>query len=143
MKILHVIHNYHPAKGGPRQAEVINRARACDCHIANTNFERENLIHKYVVNPAKIITIGIGIEPAQYYCSSEFEINNTDALAEKMEMLIQNTHLCRQMGEAGFSKIKVKYNWPTIVDQYRDAYKIGIENFNQNRRVKTGLKKII
>lgn len=251
----------------PQQAEVIKRARACDCYIANTNFERDKLINNYGLSHAKIITIGTGIEPAEYHCSVEkvrdkrkqlslnsedivlgyigrlsegkgvqilidafqkiehlfptaklllagtktacstalkntcsknsriiiiedfadhekkelfnvidifvnaskgesfgvvfleawscrkpvigadakavaeviadgkdgflFETNNTDDLAEKMKMLMQNANLCSQMGESGFLKIKAKYNWSSIVAQYRNAYKIGIENFNQ------------
>ncbi len=254
----------------PQQAAVIKRARACDCYIANTNFEKDKLINTYGVSDAKIITIGTGIEPDEYFCSDDvvytkreqlnlkqseivlgyigrlsegkgvellldafkkieqkfptvklllagtktpysvalkktyrnnsriiiiedfednekkelfnvidifvngskgesfgvvfleawscrkpvigantkaaadviadakdgflFEINKADALAEKMELLIQNVNLCKQMGEAGYLKIKQQYNWYNIVAQYRHAYTIGIENFKQNRR---------
>lgn len=40
---------------------AIKRAEACDCYIANTNFERDELI-KYGVDENKIVTIGTGIE---------------------------------------------------------------------------------
>lgn len=43
----------------------IRRAKACDCYIANTEFERQELI-RYGVDGKKIVTIGTGIDTSLY-----------------------------------------------------------------------------
>lgn len=54
----------------PADAPVINRARACDCYIANTDFERNKLIG-YGVQPNKIVTTGTGITANDYICDEK------------------------------------------------------------------------
>ncbi|WP_153799457.1 glycosyltransferase family 4 protein [Foetidibacter luteolus] len=49
----------------------IKKARLCDCYIANTDYERDVLIHKYGVEPGKIVTIGTGIDVAAMDCREE------------------------------------------------------------------------
>lgn len=51
----------------PQDAAVIKRARACDCYIANTNFEKNKLLD-YDVEKSKIVTIGTGINVEEYIC---------------------------------------------------------------------------
>jgi glycosyltransferase involved in cell wall biosynthesis len=49
----------------PYQHPFLQRARACDCYIANTEFEKRYLINKGV-QAHKIISIGTGIEPEDF-----------------------------------------------------------------------------
>jgi len=58
---LHIDYDYHDA--------IINKARICDCYIANTDFERDELINKYGVEPHKIVSVGTGIALEDYTCS--------------------------------------------------------------------------
>lgn len=51
----------HLHKPLPENSPLIKRAKACDCYIANTDFERDELI-RYGVKESKIVTIGTGIE---------------------------------------------------------------------------------
>jgi glycosyltransferase involved in cell wall biosynthesis len=51
----------------------ISRAKCCDCYIANTEFERQELM-KYGIDGEKIITIGIGINVQEYECARD-EVN--------------------------------------------------------------------
>lgn len=51
----------HLHKPLPHNSPLIKRAKACDCYIANTDFERNELI-KYGVKENKIVTVGTGIE---------------------------------------------------------------------------------
>jgi glycosyltransferase involved in cell wall biosynthesis len=46
---------------------LIARALKCDCYVANTEFERQELI-KYGVDAQKIVTIGIGIDVKDLEC---------------------------------------------------------------------------
>ncbi len=49
------------------------KARACDCYISNTEFERNELIN-YGVKPGNIVNIGTGIDVADYI-SNDHDIN--------------------------------------------------------------------
>lgn len=49
---------------------LIARAKACDCYLANTDFEKNELI-KYGVDAGKIVTVGTGIELNDYISSTE------------------------------------------------------------------------
>ncbi|GEO09937.1 glycosyltransferase family 4 protein [Segetibacter aerophilus] len=51
----------HLHKELPANSTLIKRAKACDCYIANTLFERDELI-RYGVEEDKIATIGTGID---------------------------------------------------------------------------------
>lgn len=51
----------------PGNAPVIQRAKACDLYIANTDFEKEKLVG-YGVSEKKIVTIGTGIDVQAYTC---------------------------------------------------------------------------
>lgn len=53
----------------PTDAAVIKRARACDCYIANTDFEQEKMV-AYGVAKNKIVTIGTGIDIDAYACEA-------------------------------------------------------------------------
>ena len=48
----------------------IQRAKACDCYIANTEYEKQELL-KYGVDGNKIITIGTGIDIAAFEINKE------------------------------------------------------------------------
>lgn len=69
----------HLHKALPENSPFITRAKACDYYIANTEFERQELI-KYGVGKEKIETIGIGIEAADFICDetkiAEFKNKN-------------------------------------------------------------------
>lgn len=58
-----------------------------------------------------------------------FEPNNSLALSEKLETLCSNEIIRRNFGEAGCRKVQDKYTWNVIVRRYREAYRLGIENF--------------
>lgn len=45
------------------------------------------------------------------------EPNNPDALAEKMILLLQNEELMKQMGEAGYARLKERYNWDDVAEK--------------------------
>lgn len=51
----------------PKNAAVIKRARACDCYIANTDFEKNKLVD-YGVEKSRIVTTGTGIDVEEYTC---------------------------------------------------------------------------
>jgi len=51
----------------PADSPYIKRALACDCYIANTEFERTTLIG-YGMPPEKVVTIGTGIEVKDFEC---------------------------------------------------------------------------
>ncbi|MCW3115329.1 MAG: glycosyltransferase family 4 protein [Segetibacter sp.] len=51
----------HLHKPLPLNSPLIKRAKACDCYIANTDFEKHELI-RYGVRENKIVTIGTGVE---------------------------------------------------------------------------------
>ena len=60
----------HLHKPLPENSPLIRRAKACDSYIANTEFERKELI-KYGVQEEKICTIGTGIELNDFIVSAE------------------------------------------------------------------------
>ena len=60
----------HLHKQLPSDSNLIDRAKACDCYIANTNFERDELI-KHGVKDSKIVTIGTGIELKDFITPAE------------------------------------------------------------------------
>jgi len=47
---------------------IINRAKICDCYIANTEYERKKLI-EFGVQKEKIVTVGTGIDVADLACN--------------------------------------------------------------------------
>lgn len=55
----------HLHKELPASSPLISRAKSCDCYIANTEFERQELI-KYGVDQNKVITIGTGTEVGDF-----------------------------------------------------------------------------
>lgn len=61
------IHLHKPISAN---SSLIARAKGCDCYIANTEFERQELI-KYGADGRKIVTIGTGIELDNYHCNEE------------------------------------------------------------------------
>jgi glycosyltransferase involved in cell wall biosynthesis len=74
----------HLHKDLPRNDLKIERAKACDCYIANTDFEREKLI-EYGIDPEKIVTIGTGIS------IEDFDISHTEVKAFKEQHSIKET----------------------------------------------------
>ena len=60
-----------------------------------------------------------------------FEPNNSEELQSKLQLLISNSELRSKLGENGYEKMLTSYTWPVIVAKYRQAYEIGIENFNR------------
>ncbi len=52
------IHLHQPLPAG---SPLIDRAKSCDCYIANTGFEKDELV-RYGVPKNKVVTIGTGIE---------------------------------------------------------------------------------
>lgn len=75
----------------------IKRAKACDCYIANTNFEERELL-KFGVDKNKIVTIGTGIEIADYHCKptdvkafrAKYEIKEDEIFIGHIGRLSQN-----------------------------------------------------
>jgi glycosyltransferase involved in cell wall biosynthesis len=49
---------------------MFKRAKACDCYIANTEYERQKLI-EYGVDASKAVTIGTGIAIEDMQCNNE------------------------------------------------------------------------
>jgi len=66
---LHITHDYNDS--------IIRKARLCDCYLANTDFERNELINKYGVLPHKIVTVGTGIN------TEDFIVKDADILSFK------------------------------------------------------------
>lgn len=64
---IHLHKELHP--GDPK----IKRAKSCDCYIANTEFEKTELV-RYGVEAKKIVTIGTGVEVSEFLLS-ETEVN--------------------------------------------------------------------
>jgi glycosyltransferase involved in cell wall biosynthesis len=58
----------HMHKHIPYNDPAFIKARACDCYIANTEFERQQLISNDV-EADKIVTIGTGINMEDYQCT--------------------------------------------------------------------------
>lgn len=64
----------HLHKELPSDSPLIKRAKNCDCYIANTEFERQELI-KYGVDQHRIMTIGTGIDVENFQLDDN-ELNN-------------------------------------------------------------------
>lgn len=62
----------------------LQKARNCDCYIANTDFERNELINKYGVLPHKIVTTGTGIN------ADDFKVNEKELCAFKKKYSISD-----------------------------------------------------
>lgn len=60
----------HLHKELPANSPLVARAKACDCYIANTDFERDELI-RYGAQPNKIVTVGTGIELNDFISSAD------------------------------------------------------------------------
>jgi len=54
-----------------KDSPFIKRALACDCYIANTDFERDKLINDYGADKNKIVSIGTGINTDDYVVEEE------------------------------------------------------------------------
>ena len=54
----------------PHNSPVIERARICDCYIANTSYEKQRLI-EYGVDADKVVTIGAGITIEDMQCNHQ------------------------------------------------------------------------
>lgn len=65
-----------------------------------------------------------------------FMPDNADDLAQKITLLLDSDNLCTRMGKAGYQKISTKFSWDTIVQQYREAYELGIEHFMRHMKDK-------
>ena len=102
----------------PQNSPAITRAKACDCYIANTEFERKKLI-SYGVNENKVVTIGIGIDLDRFQADKtlvyEFRarhnIKDTDVLVGYVGRLVKGKGV------------------PVLIDAFRKVYQ-------QNNNVK-------
>jgi glycosyltransferase involved in cell wall biosynthesis len=56
------------------------------------------------------------------------EVND---LLNQLQLLIKNKELRNSFGNNGYRKVIENYTWPVIVERYRNAYKLGIENFER------------
>lgn len=54
----------------PKDSPMIKRAKACDCYISNTDYEKNRLI-EYGVDAEKIVTIGTGISIDDMLCEPD------------------------------------------------------------------------
>ncbi len=102
----------HLHKPLPANSPLIAKAKACDCYIANTAFEKDELV-KYGVQENKIVTIGTGIELA------DFVVPANDALAFRAKHHIADTDIL-----VGFIGRLVKGKGVGILmDAFRQLYK--------------------
>jgi glycosyltransferase involved in cell wall biosynthesis len=62
----------------------IQRAKACDCYIANTDFEKDELVN-YGVDKSKIVSIGTGI------ALEDYTVEASEVLSFKKKYLIKET----------------------------------------------------
>lgn len=60
----------HLHKELPSDSPYIERAKACDCYIANTDYEKKELV-RYGVAEHKIATVGTGIDLSEFIASEE------------------------------------------------------------------------
>jgi glycosyltransferase involved in cell wall biosynthesis len=58
-----------------------------------------------------------------------FEAKNVDSLAEQLRILIESPGQRSRLGQNGYQKVADNFTWPTIVAKYREAYQLGIRNF--------------
>ncbi len=54
-------------------------------------------------------------------------------LVNQLQVLIENKELRNRFGNNGYKKVNGNYTWPVIAERYRNAYKLGIENFKSQR----------
>ena len=75
---------------------AIKRAKACDCYIANTEFEK-NILIEYGIESKKIKSIGTGIAPEDYTCNEKkilffkrkYKIKDSDILVGYIGRLVK------------------------------------------------------
>lgn len=60
-----------------------------------------------------------------------FQPNDYKSMASQIKILIQDPVKRKSLGEAGYNKVIEKYNWNSIVEKYRNAYMLGIKNFEK------------
>jgi glycosyltransferase involved in cell wall biosynthesis len=60
-----------------------------------------------------------------------FEPANADSLKASLDVLIQNKEKRNVFGNSGYNKVVENYTWQKIVAKYRQAYKLGIGNFQK------------
>lgn len=58
-----------------------------------------------------------------------FEPKDEISLAEKINYLINNNAIRKQLGENGYKKIIDNYTWDIILEKYNKAYQFAINNF--------------
>jgi glycosyltransferase involved in cell wall biosynthesis len=66
-----------------------------------------------------------------------FDRGNVDSLAEAINTLVKNNVLCKTLGQNGYLKTVGQYSWPAIVEKYRNAYLLGIDNFKREYKTNT------
>jgi glycosyltransferase involved in cell wall biosynthesis len=95
----------------PENSPAITRAKACDCYVSNTEYERRKLID-YGVEADKIVTIGIGVTP-EHFVVAEAEVQ-----AFKQNNGIKETDVL--IGYIG-RLVKGK-GVPVVMDAFRKLY---------------------
>lgn len=64
-----------------------------------------------------------------------FEPGDSHELANQLGLLAANAGRRQEMGDNGYHKVQQQYTWPVIVEQYRNAYLLGIKNFKAKQQL--------
>jgi glycosyltransferase involved in cell wall biosynthesis len=65
-----------------------------------------------------------------------FNAGDVDDLETQLRVLIDNKDLSNRFGNSGYRKVIDNYRWPVIIERYRHAYQLGIENFERQYKIK-------
>lgn len=65
-----------------------------------------------------------------------FNAGDTADLVSKIKQLTADKRIRDSFGENGYIKTTEHFSWPVIVKKYRDAYLLGIDNFNREYKQK-------
>jgi glycosyltransferase involved in cell wall biosynthesis len=64
-----------------------------------------------------------------------FEPGNSQELARQLGLLAGDAARRKEMGYNGYQKVQQQYTWPVIVEQYRNAYLLGIRHFKAKQQM--------
>ncbi|RYE49087.1 MAG: glycosyltransferase family 1 protein, partial [Sphingobacteriales bacterium] len=120
------------------QTNVEQFYAACDIYVMPSRWESFGLVFLEAMNFKKpIIATNAQAIPevvAHAECGLISDNENVAQLAENIRALAVNSHLCRQMGEAGFHRLSIKFSFPEFVDKTFNVYTSLVDDKLNNSR---------